>query len=67
MVADLRQYLQNRFGFGLRISTFNDGESCLKQVDNHTNVVILDYYMEGINGLDVLKRIKKINPKTAHY
>jgi two-component system response regulator AtoC len=64
MVADLRQYLQSRFGASLKISTFDDGESCLAKVDKQTDVVILDYFMEGKNGLEVLKSIKAINPLT---
>jgi len=64
MVADLRNYLQNRFGVSLKITTFNDGESCLEKVDKETQIVILDYFMEGKNGLDTLKAIKEINPKT---
>ncbi len=64
LVADLRNYLQNRFGVSLNITTFNDGESCLKKVDKETQIVILDYFMEGKNGLDTLKCIKEINPET---
>ena len=64
MVTTLKHYLQNRFGFDLNISTFNDGESCLAKVDKETNIVILDYFMEGKNGLEVLESIKTINPKT---
>jgi DNA-binding NarL/FixJ family response regulator len=64
MITDLKHYLQNRFGVSLKISTFTDGESCLKKVDENTDIVILDYFMEGKNGLEVLKAIKAINPKT---
>ena len=64
MVTTLKSYLQNRFGVGMNISTFNDGESCLKMVDKNTQIVILDYYMEGKNGLETLRCIKAINPKT---
>lgn len=64
MVTTLQQYLQNRFGLGLKISTFSDGESCLEKVDAKTNIVILDYYMDGKDGLETLKLIKAINPKT---
>lgn len=64
MVNTLKQYLQNRFGAGLKISTFSNGESCLEKVDLDTHIVILDYYMNGKNGLDILKLIKAINPKT---
>jgi DNA-binding NarL/FixJ family response regulator len=64
MVTELKHYLQNRFGVSLNISTFDDGESCLEKVDKETNIVILDYFMDGKNGLDILKSIKTINPKT---
>lgn len=64
MVTGLKQYLLNRFGASLRISTFNNGESCLEKVDKETHIVILDYHMEGKNGLEILKSIKAINPKT---
>src|SRR6185312_8076625 len=46
------------------ISTFNDGESCLEQVNKDTHIVILDHFMKGKNGVEVLKSIKDINPNT---
>lgn len=64
MVSTLKQFLQNRFGVSVNISTFNDGESCLEKVDENTQIVILDYYMEGQNGVEILKAIKEKNPKT---
>ena len=64
MVTALKQYLQNRFGNGLKISTFNTGDNCLKRVDKDTDIVILDYHMDGKNGVDTLRSIKEINPST---
>jgi two-component system response regulator AtoC len=64
MVSTLKHYLQNRFGTELNISIFNDGESCLERVDKKTNIVILDYFMPGKNGLEILRSIKVKNPKT---
>ncbi len=64
VVADLRHYLGNRFGADVEISTFDNGEDCLAVVDKDTHIVILDYYMEGKNGVEVLKSIKAINPET---
>jgi two-component system response regulator AtoC len=64
LVTGLRHYLEDRFGADVKITTFNDGESCLEKVDANTNLVILDYFMEGKNGLEILKSIKAINPKT---
>lgn len=64
LVTDLKYFLQNRFGGSVNISTFEDGESCLKKVDKNTNIVILDYFLNGEDGLEILKAIKIINPKT---
>ncbi|CAN5378665.1 hypothetical protein BH10BAC1_BH10BAC1_06580 [soil metagenome] len=64
LVTDLKNYLQGRFGLGINVSTFHNGESCIEKVDHETHIVILDYFMEGKNGLDTLKSIKEINPKT---
>jgi DNA-binding NtrC family response regulator len=64
VVQTLRAYLQNRFGSDLTVETFENGESCLEKVNKDTHIVILDYFMEGKNGLEILKSIKEINPKT---
>lgn len=64
MLESLKLFLHERFGKGLTISTFIDGDSCLKKVDKDTDIVILDYHMEGKDGLEVLRSIKEINPKT---
>src|SRR4051812_4884795 len=65
----LKQYLERKFGPNINISVFYDGESCLAKVDKNTNIVILDYFLDSINkyaknGLEILRSIKKINPKT---
>jgi DNA-binding NtrC family response regulator len=64
MAVALEQSLINRFGNGIRVTIFNDGESCLKQVNKQTDIVILDYFLEGKNGLEILKSIKTANAKT---
>jgi len=64
MIKGLKLYLNNRFGKGINISTFLTGESCLEKVDQDTNFVILDYFLDGKNGNEILKSIKAINPKT---
>lgn len=64
MVTMLKNYLSNRFGAGIKISTFYDGESCLEKINKQTHIVILDYFLNGRNGLEILKSIKEINPKT---
>lgn len=51
----------------LRLSNYHifvNGEICLKHLDTKPDVVILDYNLGGINGIEVLKRIKKLYPDT---
>jgi DNA-binding NarL/FixJ family response regulator len=64
VIKELKNCLQTRLGDKVQISTFYDGESCLKKIDGKTHIVILDYFMDGKNGLEILKSIKIINPKT---
>jgi DNA-binding NtrC family response regulator len=64
MSNDLKQYLSNRFGKYLNISKFQTGESCLKQINNETKLVILGFYLKGKDGNAILKSIKEINPDT---
>jgi DNA-binding NtrC family response regulator len=64
MVMALKQYLSSRFGGKLAITTFSDGESCLEKIDEQTDVVILDYFMDGKNGNEILRAIKELNPRT---
>lgn len=45
-----------------RIESFLSGEECLKRIGEKPDIVIQDYLLEGINGIDVLKAAKKIHP-----
>ena len=63
MVFALKHYLTNKFGGKLKITTFYDGESCLKNINEQTDVVILDYNLNGKNGNEILKEIKELNPR----
>jgi len=42
----------------------SSGEDCLRQLDFEPKIVVLDYALPGINGLEVLKKIKERSPKT---
>lgn len=64
MVYALKQYLAGRFEGKLKISTFYDGESCLQNINEQTDVVILDYFLGGKNGNEILRSIKELNPRT---
>lgn len=58
----LKNYLDNRFGTSINISSFHGSESMLKKIEKYTNMVILNYSLEDENS--ILDSIKKINPKT---
>lgn len=47
-----------------RIESFLSGEECLKNLYKKPDIVIQDYLMDGINGIDVLKKTKKSHPDT---
>lgn len=46
------------------VDLFSDGDSCIENLKNKPDLVILDFSLETLNGLDVLRLIKKIQPKT---
>lgn len=44
------------------ISCFSNGDDCLNNISQNPDVIFLDYNMDGITGLEVLKKIKRYNP-----
>jgi DNA-binding NtrC family response regulator len=49
------------------IETFPTGELCIENLSHNPDVIILDYYLDGvdrdaINGIDTLDMIKAFNP-----
>jgi len=62
IVTTLRNYLEKKFGPMFNVSVFNTGYEALEQVNQSTQVVVLDNYLVGENGTDVRKSIKKKNP-----
>ncbi len=45
-----------------RIESFLSGEECLKNINMNPDIIIQDYLLEGMNGIEVLKATKKIHP-----
>ena len=58
------EYLKKQ-GFS-NVKSIISGEECVKAVENgeKPSIVIQDYSLDGINGLEVLKRVKKLNSKS---
>jgi len=44
------------------IKTFNNGADFLNQLHTNPDIVILDHNLNEMNGLDILRRIKSVNP-----
>ena len=58
------EFLQNA---DFAIETFATGELCMKNLSHNPDVIILDYFLNGIvesamNGLETLDKIKVFNP-----
>lgn len=69
VAGKLRRYLVKRFGSLLNISLFFSSRSCLKMMDNHVDLVVVDDYLyengdKGTPGIEVLKKIKQEHPQT---
>ena len=46
------------------VETFNSGEDFIKNLHKSPDIVLLDYNLGSMLGIDVLKEIKKINQNT---
>lgn len=44
--------------------TYTSGEECIENLHHNPKLVLLDFSLGGLNGLDVLKIIKEQSPKT---
>lgn len=44
------------------LKLFEKGNDCLEQLNQQPEVILLDHDMEGISGIEVLKKIKRIDP-----
>lgn len=45
------------------VESYLTGEDALKSMDRNPDIVIQDYLLEGMTGIDVLIKAKKTNPK----
>ena len=45
-----------------RIQYFSKGSDCLQQLKVRPDLIFLDYHMDNLNGIDILKKIKRFDP-----
>jgi len=63
----LKEHLVKHLPYSLKIEAIQDGGECLRRLDENPDLVILDYYFDGIsddaaNGVEILKKIKHKKP-----
>jgi len=58
------EYELNKAGF-TPFESYTSGEECLSNIDAKPRIVLLDFSLGGLNGLDVLTAIKQKSPRTA--
>jgi CheY-like chemotaxis protein len=62
MVETLADILKDR---GCMVTMASDGYQAVKQVDQHpVDLVLMDFVMPGLNGLDTYRAIKHLRPQT---
>lgn len=59
------QFLRN-LGY-TDITPYNAGDECLNEIKEHPALVFMDYNMEGMNGIEVLKQIKAFDSHIMVY
>lgn len=52
----------NRIGYK-DVTCFENGLDCLNQLSAKPDIIFLDQYMYGVQGIDVLKKIKQLAPE----
>jgi DNA-binding NtrC family response regulator len=68
-LTSLKHKLHEKFKATIRISTFSNGEDCLRKIEDRPDIVVLDYCLDShpgnaLNGIEVLQKIKTASEKT---
>ena len=62
LCLNLYQQFLKQLGY-TQVYLYDNGNDCLEHISIHKpEIIFLDYNMDGLNGLDVLKHIKQIDP-----
>jgi len=62
MLLDLAEAILRPLGYNVR--TFTDPKAALKEFSAaQPTVIVTDYAMAGMNGLDLVRECKRVNPK----
>lgn len=56
----LEQYLTN-LGYS-QVFPINNSADCLNRLTEEPDIIFLDYNIDNVNGIDLLKKIKRFNP-----
>jgi DNA-binding NtrC family response regulator len=54
------QFLKN-IGYG-NVHLYNSGSDCIEHLSLHPQIIFLDYSMDDMNGIDVLKKVRSFDP-----
>lgn len=56
----LTHWVKNQWGY--KVETFDHGEDMLKELHKDPSIILLDIMLPDIDGLEILKRVKSMNP-----
>ena len=63
VLSALQRLLRQHLGATVKVDTFNDPLLALQDANRHAwDVVLTDYRMPGLNGLDFLRKLVKVQP-----
>lgn len=63
----LKEHLVKHLPYNLKVETIASGAECLEKLSENPDLIILDYYFDGVsddapNGVEILKKIKLAKP-----
>ncbi len=64
----LKEHLGKHLPYNVKIETITDGQECLNRLSENPDIIVLDYYFDGVsddapNGVEVLKKLKHARPE----